>query len=305
MQSTVPANAGEILCLINGAAHSGGADGRREEVEQALAKAGPAFRIVEPKDCDEFENCARQAVRNGARLVIAGGGDGTINAVANALAGTDTALAVLPLGTLNHFAKDVGVPLDIEAAAANAFAGEVRRVDVGEVNGRVFVNNSSIGLYPRIVRKREGLQRSGWSKWIALVQASLAVFRAPRAFWMRLRTSGRTLSGKTEFVFVGNNEYELTVPQLGARTKLDGGKLWLWRLPRTGRFRGLGIAVRAMFGIEKPKAPIVLTSPELRIEMRQRNVDVAVDGEVISMAPPLHYRSRPGALRVIVPKAQG
>jgi diacylglycerol kinase family enzyme len=291
-----------ILLLINGAARSGAAEGLRQQIADAMAKMGHAVQIEAPANCDEIEKCARAAVDRGAKLVIAGGGDGTVNAAANALAGTKTALAVVPLGTLNHFAKDTGVPLDIEAAVANAFAGELRKVDVGEVNGRVFVNNSSIGLYPRIVRKREGLQRSGWSKWVALAQAALAVFRRPRVFWIRLRTPKRILSGKTEFVFVGNNEYELTVPQLGARTRLDAGTLWVWQLPHAGRFRAIGIALRAVFGLEEAKAPVAFTAPELRIEMRKRKVEVAIDGEVMIMDTPLTYRSRPRALRVAVPK---
>src|SRR5436309_2138101 len=100
-----------VLCILNGAARSGAAEGQRQQIAEALAKIAGAVEIATPADCGGIERCAREAVRRGTKLVIAAGGDGTVNAVANALAGTETALAVLPLGTLNHFAKDVGVPL--------------------------------------------------------------------------------------------------------------------------------------------------------------------------------------------------
>jgi diacylglycerol kinase family enzyme len=294
-----------VLLLINGAAHSGAAESDRAHIAEAIEKIGHAVQSAAAANCNEMEQCAREAVRKGARLVLAGGGDGTVSAVANALAGTETALAVLPLGTLNHFAKDLGLPLDIEGAVTNAFEGKIRSVDVGEVNGRVFINNSSIGLYPRIVRKRENLQRSGWSKWLALVQAALAVLRTARALRIRLLAGKHSLSGKTEFVFVGNNEYELTAPQVGARAKLDQGMLWVWQLPHMGRFRTFGVALRALFGVEKPKPPVVFTATQMRIDMRKRSIEVALDGEVMTMSTPLLYRSRARALRVVVPKAQG
>ncbi|MBV9062611.1 MAG: NAD(+)/NADH kinase [Alphaproteobacteria bacterium] len=302
MLNEAAAATADILCLINGAAHSGGADSKRQLVADALVAAGATVQVEQPGNCDELVRRAREAAQNRAKLVIAGGGDGTISAAANALAGTDTALAVLPLGTLNHFAKDLGIPLEIEKAVVNAFEGEIRTVDVAEVNGRIFINNSSIGLYPRMVRKREALQRSGWSKWLALARAAVAVFPAARGFWIRLNAGSRTLSGKTDFLFVGNNPYELTIPQVGARTVLDSGTLWAWQLPHTGRFAVMLLALRALFRLEKPKAPIVLTGREFRVEMRKATVDVAVDGEVVSMTPPLQYRSRPRALRVMVPK---
>lgn len=261
---------------------------------------GCSARIEAPPEIDRLQQLAQQAARNGAKLVIAGGGDGTISAVANALAGSETALAVLPLGTLNHFAKDLGIPLDMDRAAGNAFHGRVRTVDVGEVNGRVFVNNSSIGFYPQVVREREVLQEEGRSKWIAFAQAALATVRRSRSLRVRLRFSGRVLSTKTDFVFIGNNEYELAAPRLGERERLDGEVLWVSYVSHMGRFRAVGAAVRAIFGIEKPKAPLAFTTGELRIETRRKVLDVALDGEVVRMDTPLVYRSRPRALRVIV-----
>lgn len=290
-----------VLCLLNPAAHSDGAAEMRDRLTQIFAQTGRPVRIEEPSSHGALEQLALEAVRTGAKLVIAGGGDGTMNAVANALAGTHTTLGVLPLGTLNHFAKDLGIPLEIDAAVANAFAGRVREVDVGEVNSRVFVNNSSIGLYPQIVRERETLQQNGQSKWIAFARAAIAVVQRSTAIHVRMRTPQRVLKTKTEFVFVGNNEYELAAPRIGSRLRLDGSELWVFQIPRMGRFRAVAEAAHAFFAAQKPHPPFAFTARELRIDTSRRGIDVALDGEVMRMQTPLLYRSRSRALRVVVP----
>jgi diacylglycerol kinase family enzyme len=290
------------LCILNGAAHSGKAEAARARLAAIFAGLKRDVRIVMPADGEEIARHAREAVRESRRMVIAAGGDGTINAVANALAGTQTALAVIPLGTLNHFAKDLGIPLALEEAAANAFSGEVRSVDVAEVNGCLFLNNSSIGLYPRIVREREALQRKGESKWAAVAQAVLASVRHSRAVWVRLLAAERNVATKTAFVFVGNNMYELAVPQLGARKTLQGGTLWACYLPHTGRFRALAAALRVLFGSATPAAPLAFTTQELCIETQRARLRVAFDGEVRDLETPLRYRIRPRDLRVVAPR---
>src|SRR5271166_1000269 len=140
-------------CILNGA--SSHVEAARAHLTRMSEEFGVPARIVVTRSGGELASLAARAARANSQAVVAGGGDGTVNAVAGALVATDTALGVLPMGTLNHFAKDLGIPLDLEAAARNVFIGDIAKVDVGEVNGRVFVNNSGIGLYPRIVRERE------------------------------------------------------------------------------------------------------------------------------------------------------
>ncbi|MFL5236594.1 MAG: diacylglycerol/lipid kinase family protein [Rhizomicrobium sp.] len=294
---------GAVLCLLNGAAHSDGAEKQRGLVAEAFTKLGKHVHIEMPSNCDAIEDTARQAVQNGAKLVIAGGGDGTMNAVANALAGSETALGVLPMGTLNHFAKDLGIPLDIDDAVVNALEGNVRRVDVAEVNGRVFINNSSIGLYPEIVREREALQKRGHSKWVAFAEAMVEVVHRSSAIRVRLKTPARSTKTRTDFVFIGNNEYELAAPRIGARVRMDGGQLWVCNVPHTGRFRAILAALRAFFAVQAPRSPLAFCTRELRIDTGHQSVDVAADGEVFRLQTPLLYRSRPRALHVMVPAA--
>src|SRR4029450_6264872 len=141
----------------------------------ALFKAqGISPRIALARRGAEVRKLAWSAVRELSQLVIAGGGDGTVNTVAAALVGTEVVLGVLPLGTLNHFAKDLGLPLELGGAVQTIGAGHTVRIDVGEVNGQMFLNNSSLGLYPRIVRHRQKqTERLGRGKWPAFLWATL------------------------------------------------------------------------------------------------------------------------------------
>ena len=155
--------------------------------------------------------------------------DGTVSAVASALAGSNAILGILPMGTLNHFAKDMHIPLDLEAAVATITRGKTAHCDVGEVNGRIFVNNSSLGLYPSMVFERDLQQRrTGRSKWTAVFWASLTVLRRFRSVRVRMKINGQTCVRKTPFVFVGNNEYEIEGLNVGTRSCLNSGHLSLY-----------------------------------------------------------------------------
>jgi diacylglycerol kinase family enzyme len=211
---------------------------------------------------------------------------------------------VLPLGTLNHFAKDLNIPLDLEGAARNLITGEAVKVDVGEVNERIFINNSSLGLYPSIVRRREKQQeRLGRGKWFAAAWATLEVFRRYPLFSVRLSADGQEFRRRTPFVFIGNNEYQMDTFNLGARSCLNAGQLSLHLTRDIGRWGLVRLAASALLGrLREAKDFDALCTKEVWIETRRTRLRVATDGEVTIMKSPLHYRVRPAALRVIVPK---
>jgi diacylglycerol kinase family enzyme len=291
-------------CILNGA--SSHVEAARAHLARISGEFGVPARIVVARSGDEFSALAARAVGENSQPVVAGGGDGTVNAVAGALAGTDTALGVLPMGTLNHFAKDLGIPLDLEAAARNVFTGQITKVDVGEVNGRVFVNNSSIGLYPRIVRQREEEQRHGHVKWVAFMLAVGSVLRRYSLIRVRLRMDeADVLARSTPFVFVGNNRYEIAGLEIGTRTRLDSGRLWVCMAPRTGRRNLVRMALRALLGRVSDHELNALEAEEILVETTTRWANVSTDGEVSVMEAPLHYRARPSALGVVVPARNG
>jgi YegS/Rv2252/BmrU family lipid kinase len=294
-----------VEVIINAAA---GVEGREETVE-AVAKAfedcGLEARVSLARKGEELAGLARRAIDGDGRAVIAGGGDGTVSAVAAMLVGTQRALGILPLGTLNHFAKDLHIPLELAEAARNVCEGQEAAVDVGEVNGLTFINNSGLGLYPLIVRRREKLQeRQGSGKWPAFFRAALSILRRYPFLYVRLNVDGQEIVRETPFVFIGNNEYEMESLEIGARRRLDAGHLSLYVTHRKGRLGLFWLAVRALSGrLRQAKDFDAIRAKEIWIETRRpRRLPVATDGEVTLMTTPLHYRVRPGALRVIVPR---
>ncbi len=292
-----------VKVIIN--AHSGvgeqGDDAPRR-LREIFANAGVDADISLAENGDEMGRLAEDAAKGHWAVVIAGGGDGTINTVAAQLSGTDKILGVLPLGTLNHFAKDLKIPLDLEGAAETAISGRVVSVDVGEVDGRIFLNNSSLGLYPILVREREKKQSLGSGKWPAFVWAAVSVFRRYPFLHVRLDAGGKKFDRKTPFVFIGNNEYLMERFDIGGRARLDQGVLSVYVTNRTGRWGLVRLALRAFLGrLREEKDFLALLTDEITIETRHKDLRVAFDGEVEALHGPLHYRSRPGALRVMVP----
>jgi diacylglycerol kinase family enzyme len=294
-----------ITVIVNGGAGHGHDDRAAEDLRGKLRAAGLDAELVLARDGDEMIATARRALEQGAQMVAAGGGDGTINAVASVMAGSGVRFGVLPLGTLNHFAKDLGIPLDLDEAVRNLATGVPRQVDVGEVNERIFLNNSSLGLYPDIVRDREKQQRRlGRGKWPAALWATLAALRRYPFLSMRLTVKGETLARRTPFVFIGNNRYTMQGLSIGERDCLDDGLLSLYvaqHPTRLGLLRFAFDALRGKLGSERDFD--VLESDAFEIDTHHHRLHVATDGEVTTMSPPLRYRVRPGALTVMVPTA--
>ena len=251
----------------------------------------------------EVTELARAAARDSYNVIVAAGGDGTVSSVAAAVIDSDKILGVLPLGTLNHFAKDLGIPTDLEQAAQTLITGHAIEVDAAEVNNRIFLNNSSLGLYPMIVREREKRQRLGFRKWPAFVWATIQALRRNPFLDVRLRIKGELLDRTTPFVFVGNNEYAMDLFNIGVRDRLDRGELSIYITHGTSRLKLIGLALRAVVGrLRNDKDFLALRSDEVKIQTARKRVRVAFDGEIDVMEAPLHYRVRSRALRVIVPK---
>jgi diacylglycerol kinase family enzyme len=290
-----------VSVIVNaGAGH--GAEQRRELEEKFRAGGVPA-RVTVIRDGSQIPQAAAAAVACGSRAVIAAGGDGTVSAVASRLAGTGVPMGVLPMGTLNHFAKDLGIPLELDGAVQAIARGREVAIDAAQVNGRVFINNSSLGLYPDIVLDRERQRRRlGRGKWQALLAACVHAARRYPVLSLRIGLNGEEYDRRSSFVFVGNNLYRMEGFNIGERERMDAGQLSLYVTQRTGRFGLLVLAVRALFGGLRQASDFdMVTARELVVHTPHQRIRVATDGEVTLMETPLHYRILPGALRVIVP----
>jgi YegS/Rv2252/BmrU family lipid kinase len=293
----------KIEVIINASSGPGHEAGVEERLAEAFRAGGVEAQISLARSGDEVIELAQQAANSDAEIIVAGGGDGTINSVAAAVISSNKILGILPFGTMNHFAKDLSIPLDLEGAVETIVAGHERSVDVGEVNGLIFINNSSLGLYPSIVHKREVQQRLGWGKWPAYVWAALAILRRYPFLNVSVSVDGKELKSRTPFVFIGNNEYEMETLNIGSRAHLDKSELSLYMTNRTGRLGLIRLALRALFGgLRQEKDFVALRTKEISIETKHKHVRVALDGEVTRIAPPLHYQVRGGALRVLTPE---
>jgi diacylglycerol kinase family enzyme len=245
---------------------------------------------------------AREAVAAGYDIVVAGGGDGTLSATASGVAGTDVAFGVLPVGTLNHFARDLGVPLDLEAAAKVICAGHTTSVDVGEVNGLTFLNNSIIGLYPIFRFLRAEQERKGWPRKLALLLAIVGVLRRYPFFSIRFHVDGEELVRRTSYVLIANNEHAMEGWRLGARRCLCEGKLWIYVMRPQSRLALARMFLKVLLGRFRARDYFDIFSAEgVYVETRSKRVGVALDGEIHVLESPLRYRILPRSLRVMVP----
>ena len=291
-----------IAVVLNGTSGQGAAPKAAERLKEIFAEAGREARISLATGGSEINAAMRRAVEAGCEALVAGGGDGTINCAASAAMGREIPLGVLPLGTLNHFAKDLGIPLELDEAAKVVLDGVVCKVDVGEVNGRIFLNNSSLGVYPAIVRLREKYQATIRGKWLAAVWAGLTVLRRRPFMAVRIVAEGEAIVRRTPLVLVGNNEYKMTGIHAGSRESLARGRLALYVLNAEQRPGLLRLAWEVLLkGAEGVKEVDLITVEEATVETRRHRLQVATDGEVFSLESPLRYRIMPGALRVLVP----
>jgi diacylglycerol kinase family enzyme len=274
------------------------------------AAARKALRAVGGFDVREvtpeaLTDRVRAAVAAGARRVLIAGGDGSICSAASALVGSDVELAILPTGTLNHLAKDLALPLDIEDAARLARSGRTAPVDAAMVNDRIFLNTSSVGAYVRFVRARERLERLLGYHTASFFAAARLFIHLP-VFRVTVRTNDVSRDYLTPLVFVGVGERELRLPALGAR--VPGGRpglhVMVVRRRSGGRALALGLAAAAR-GVKAVAATPAMDAffvDSVRIEPRTHVV--AVDGELVRVANVLEYRHLVGALRVVVPSEQ-
>jgi len=293
-----------VPVILNGTAGTG-SNPPVEDLEARFAARGLEAKVHVAAAGSDLPRIARELVREAPPLIVAAGGDGTVSCIASNLQGTKTALGVLPMGTLNHFARDLGVPGDLDAAIDLIAAGRTIDVDMGVVNGVHFINNASLGLYPDIVRDRTLQQRRlGRGKYWAMAWATVAALRRSSFVHLTLEFDGKARTGRAPFVFIGNNDYVMEGFGIGTLSSLRDGRLSVYTTRRRSRLGLVALAFRALVGrLHQADDFLAESVTRLRVESRHRRLHVATDGEVSWMETPLDFRSLPRALRVIAPEA--
>jgi diacylglycerol kinase family enzyme len=279
------------------------ASGTASEAREALA-ASAVFDVHEVQPT-EIASTVKRLVEGGARRILVAGGDGTIGTAAAQLVETPAELAVLPGGTLNHFAKDLGIST-VAAEAVEMASGDVcRGVDVGMVNGRIFLNTSSVGVYVRFVRVRDEMEKRVGYRLASMLAAFRLLFSF-RLMAVEVEVEGHKRIYRTPLVFIGVGERELQVPTLGQRVR--GGKRGLHVMVVQGRSRARLFAV-ALNAVARGVDSVAHTPQfesfivdRFQISMNRMG-RVAVDGEIVTLEPPLQYELRRDALTVVCPPA--
>lgn len=241
-----------------------------------------------------------------APIIAIGGGDGTVGSAAQArIESGGGALGILPLGTRNHLAGELGIPADLAGAAAAIAAGTIRHIDLAMVNDRVFVNNASIGLYPLMVRWRDARRkRNSLPKWLATLPATWATLRRLPHHRLRIGGGGMAETVVTPLLFVGNNRYTLERGRVGKRVALDDGLLSVFAVRPRSRTGLIWLALRTLIGFSDPEEDFAAIGDSAGFTVRSPSatIDIALDGEVSRMATPLVFSLRARALAVIVPR---
>lgn len=293
-----------VEVILNAGSGAGAAEELRRLVAEGFRKHGVEAHVRLVRGGEQLAAAARRAAEGGAGRVVAGGGDGTINAVASALLGTGKSLGLLPVGTFNYFAKSLRIPTDLEGAIRTAAVGRDAEVDVGEVNGRLFINNASIGLYPSVIRQREQeYRRWGRRQFVAYAAVARALLQRSPFMWVRIETQGVGSSARTPLVFVGTNRYQIEEFGLPGGDCVGRGGLAVYVARPTGWAGLVRLASQALLGrLHGERSLHLMCAGEAKVETRRGRVPVALDGEVVLLETPLLFAKRPAALKVAVPE---
>jgi len=282
---------------------------RKTALLQKLAITFPEAKILKP-DPEKMGETITRAVDQGVKLIIAGGGDGTLNAAANLLADSETALAILPLGTFNYFARDLKLPLD-PAMAVDALAdGFALRMDLGQIETgdsekRFFLHNASLGVHSLAVEKRDEYKRNlGINKAVGISWALLETIWKPPRLEGRLESRERAEFLRSPFVFIGNNTYDTNSLAFLDRKSLTDGRLTVLYSPPIPSRSLLKLAILTLVKRSFREIPelIDLHTEEVTIRTRKKHLKLILDGELMKIPPPLTFRIFPQSLTIIAPK---
>lgn len=296
--------AAEFCVIVNAGSGRGKDPDFDADLRRALDRHPGRFAVSEAEGGEDLPAAIRQAVDGGHKVLVAVGGDGTITAVAEAAAAHDRTLGIVPTGTFNFVARGFGIPETLDEAVDFLIDGSERRISAAEVNGRLFLNNASLGLYPAILRKREGIYRRwGRSRLAAHWSVVRTVFGAFRPLHLRVTVDGKVIRARTPLVFVARSAFQLDHYGLDGAEAVRSGRFALFLAPDVPPARLFLMALRLAFrGLRAGRDIELVEGSDILVETTRRKLLVARDGERSSLSAPLHFRIRRNALKVIAPE---
>lgn len=292
--------------ILNANAGTANATGVTEQSLDALFRDNGLDATIDARSDIPLTERIADALASSAPTVVAAGGDGTITALAAALVDTDKCLAILPLGTVNALAKDLQVPLNLPAAVAALATGQHHRIDVGEVNGRIFLHKVVIGLIPGVAAGREHIRgRYDTSAKIGFLRYFFRrLARAKRMAVVIDPSEGDRRVERVQALAVASNAYDEGLGQFFSRHSLDRGTLTLYVLRHFTVRDFVRLTTGMLLGRwRNDQALSVESVREVTIDTRKPLLKVMFDGEVETLHTPLKFSIRPRALSVLVPAA--
>jgi diacylglycerol kinase family enzyme len=308
-----PAASGpELLVVLNPGSGANDADDKRAILERVFSEAGRRFRFVpvqSPAELGAASDRAAAEARDAGSVLVAIGGDGTVNTVAQAAWRAGCLLGVLPQGTFNLFGRDHGISQDLETAARGLLDSEVEDVPVGEVNGRLFLVNASLGLYPQLLQDRETFKKQfGRHRWVAVLSGLVTLFEWRRQLRLEIELDGERRLVRTPTLFIGNNRLQLErvgmPPEVAGR--VGEGRLAALMPKPIGTWSLVWLMLRGAFG-RLGEAEQVESFAFRRLTVNvlgMRKLKVAADGEVGVLAPPLRFSVAQKPLRLLLPRPE-
>lgn len=310
MGASEPLRGAPLFVVLNAGSGHAETELQRATIERALTRSGRQFQLEVVQDPAQLDAIARRMVaqaRAAGGIIVAAGGDGTINAVARRAVASGCPFGVLPQGTFNYFGRAHGIPEELEPAIEALLAGTPHPVQVGLVNDRIFLVNASIGLYPKILEEREQDKRQfGRSRIVALLSMLRTALGNHEFLRMRIEFNGKWHKLRTPTLFIGNNP--LQMEQLGVaplEAALEDGKLAALAPRSVGRWRMMWLMVRGVAGRLGGAQDLLAFSfkrivvKPITLYGKRRRIKVATDGEVCLMNTPLDIRVLEGQLLLL------
>ncbi len=293
----------DFAVILNADSGDGDHGASPEAIEKLFNERGCAARIRPLRAGDNIADAVSKAIASGAKCVVAAGGDGTICGTAGTLVGTGVELGVIPLGTFNFFARGFGIPQSVEEAVDAVCFGTSRPINLGSVNGAVFLNNASLGLYASILARREGIYRKwGRSRLAAYWSVLATMATVHRPLTMRITIDGEVRRDKSPMIFVATSAYQLDEFGIEGADAIRSGEFAVLLAPNCGRFRLIGKALLiALRGVREGRDFTLLTGKNVVVETHRSSALVARDGERERMTPPFTFRLLEGAIELRVP----
>ncbi len=298
---------GAIEVILNAKSGSQKSDEARAAIEKVFRDSGRPFHITTAMG-DRLNEVTEEKAASDCDVLVAAGGDGTICCVAEAALRSGKTLGVIPLGTFNYFAKNLGIPVEPEEAAKVILDGETVRAPVLDLDGRLILNNTSIGIHPAVLLKRRQMYRRwGRNQISAYASVLLTAFQPPPRLRVRLATEEGEVVRETPLVMICSNAFQMEAFALAGKECLEDRKFALYVARMAGRATILRHGLRALFRRLRPKIDYeVICTSDVTIEtLRRRRFRAAVDGELERLESPLHFRVGSKELCVLAPRELG